>query len=71
MLRSAIPFKIGEQKHILRVSIPIITRHPFLENDLSDMPMQFNLQYEHNFADELAAPKDVVRFNIKVLLPTL
>lgn len=37
MLRSAIPFEIGDQKHIVRVSAPIITDHPVLESGLSDM----------------------------------
>jgi len=35
------------------------------------LPVQFNLQYEHNFADNEAAPSDIVRCTVKVLLPTL
>jgi hypothetical protein len=35
-LRSALPFKIGEQKHILRVTLPFITDNPALDNGLSD-----------------------------------
>lgn len=36
VLRSALPFTIGEQKHILRVTIPVITDNPALDNGLSD-----------------------------------
>ncbi len=34
-------------------------------------PVQFSVQYEHNFQDADIAPSDVMRFNIKVLMPTL
>lgn len=34
------------------------------------LPVQFNVQYEHNFADERVAPADVVRLTAKLLLPT-
>lgn len=35
------------------------------------LPVQFNLQYEHNFSDKLVAASDVLRFNVKLLLPGL
>ena len=36
VFRTAIPFAIGEQKHILRFTVPFITDHPALDNGLSD-----------------------------------
>lgn len=36
VFRSAIPFTIGEQKHIMRMTLPIITDHPALDDGLSD-----------------------------------
>ena len=41
-LRSAIPFKIGDQNNIFRITLPIITDHPFLGSGLSDTTI-FNL----------------------------
>jgi hypothetical protein len=35
-LRRALPFKIGEQQHIMRATIPITTRSPFVDNGISD-----------------------------------
>lgn len=32
--------------------------------------IQFNLQYEHDFADEYIGPEDTISFRVKVLLPT-
>ncbi len=37
LLRSAIPFTLGEQSHIFRVSAPVITNSPILDDGLSDM----------------------------------
>jgi len=34
------------------------------------MPVQFNLQYEHDFADQLGTPEDTIRFTLKFLFPT-
>ena len=34
-------------------------------------PMQFSMQYEHNFADKGVTPSDTLRLTVKVLLPTL
>jgi hypothetical protein len=42
VLRSAIPFKIGAQNNIFRVTLPIITDNPILSNGLSDSTI-FNL----------------------------
>ncbi len=36
-----------------------------------ELPVQFNLQYEHNFADDEVAQSDIARFTVKFLLPTL
>jgi len=36
VLRAAYPFKIGEQKHIMRVTMPFVTDSPVLANGLSD-----------------------------------
>ena len=36
VFRSAIPFAIGAQKHIMRATIPFITDHPALDVGLSD-----------------------------------
>jgi hypothetical protein len=33
------------------------------------MPVQFSLQYEHDFADERGDPEDTVRFTLKFLFP--
>lgn len=35
------------------------------------LPVQFNLQYEHNFVDDYGSPENTVRFTVKVLMPTL
>lgn len=34
------------------------------------LPVRFNLQYEHNFADNKNTPSDTVRLNVKFLFPT-
>lgn len=34
------------------------------------LPVQFSLQYEHDFADEPRDPEDTVRFAVKFLFPT-
>lgn len=39
VLRAAVPFKIGEQKHIMRVTAPFITNSPVLDNGLSDVTL--------------------------------
>jgi len=33
------------------------------------MPVQFNLQYEHDFADQRGTPEDTIRFTVKFLFP--
>lgn len=38
---------------------------------LDNVPVQFNMQYEHNFADDRIAPSDTIRVSAKVLLPAL
>ena len=35
-LRAAMPFKIGEQQHIMRVTVPVITDSPFIDSGVSD-----------------------------------
>jgi hypothetical protein len=35
------------------------------------MPVQFSLQYEHDFADNRGNPEDTIRFTMKFLFPTL
>ncbi len=42
VLRSAMPFKIGDQQNIFRVTIPVVTDSPFLDSGLSDTTV-FNL----------------------------
>ncbi|MPY22519.1 hypothetical protein FM037_07950 [Shewanella psychropiezotolerans] len=39
VLRSAMPFKIGEQSHIMRITAPIITSSPFQDSGLSDITL--------------------------------
>ena len=39
VLRSAMPFKIGEQSHIMRITAPIITSSPFQDAGLSDITL--------------------------------
>jgi len=39
VVRSAYPFKWGNTKHIMRVTVPFITEHPALSNGLSDMTL--------------------------------
>lgn len=34
-----------------------------------DMPTQFSVQYEHDYADDAIGPKDIIRFTIKFLFP--
>jgi hypothetical protein len=34
--RAALPFKIGEQQHIMRMTIPVVTDSPFIDSGLSD-----------------------------------
>ncbi|WP_410497928.1 hypothetical protein [Chitinibacter sp. S2-10] len=36
---------------------------------LDRVPVQFNLQYEHNFADKVVAPANTIRFNVRFFLP--
>lgn len=50
----------------LPLGIGISKLHKF-----NKVPVQFNLQAEHNFQDSSISPSDLFRFNIKVLLPTL
>ena len=35
-LRAALPFKIGEQQHIMRATVPLITNSPFTDRGVSD-----------------------------------
>lgn len=35
-VRMAMPFKVGEQQHIFRVTVPLITNSPFLDSGVSD-----------------------------------
>jgi len=35
-LRGALPFKWGDTQHIMRVTVPIITESPFIDNGISD-----------------------------------
>lgn len=37
---------------------------------IGKLPVQFNMQAEHNFADERVAPANVVRLSAKLILPT-
>ena len=39
VLRAAMPFKIGQQSHIMRITAPIITSSPFLDTGLSDITL--------------------------------
>ncbi|AQS39139.1 hypothetical protein Sps_04024 [Shewanella psychrophila] len=39
VLRSAMPFKIGQQSHIMRITAPIITSSPFQDTGLSDITL--------------------------------
>lgn len=39
VLRAAVPFKIGEQKHMMRVTAPIVTSNPVLDDGLSDITL--------------------------------
>ncbi len=39
VLRAAVPFKIGEQKHIMRVTAPFVTDSPVLDSGLSDITL--------------------------------
>ena len=39
VLRAAVPFKIGEQKHIMRVTAPFVTASPVLDSGLSDITL--------------------------------
>ena len=34
------------------------------------LPVQFSLQYEHDFADQRGTPEDTIRFAMKFLFPT-
>jgi hypothetical protein len=62
VFRSAIPFSIGEQKHIMRVTLPFITDHPVIDNGLSDSTLFDLAVFERSWG----------RFGIGVvgLLPT-
>ncbi len=48
-LRAALPFKMGEQQHIMRATVPIITDSPFLDSGISDITvfdlMTFNKEW--------------------------
>ena len=37
---------------------------------LGKLPVQFSLQYEHDFADQRGTPEDTIRFAVKFLFPT-
>ena len=39
VLRAAVPFKIGEQKHIMRVTTPFVSDSPVLDSGLSDVTL--------------------------------
>ena len=49
VFRSAIPFAIGEQKHIMRLTLPFITDHPVLDNGLSDTTLFDLMVFERNW----------------------
>ena len=36
---------------------------------IGDFPVQFGLQYEHDFADKTVGPEDTIRFTVKMLFP--
>ncbi len=35
----------------------------------AETPVQFSVQYEHDFADDEIGPADTIRFTVKVLIP--
>lgn len=49
VFRSALPFAIGEQRHIMRVTVPFITDHPSLDNGLSDVTLFDLMVFEQNW----------------------
>lgn len=34
---------------------------------LAEQPIQFNLQYEHNFADDQISPSNTLRFGVRFI----